>query len=51
MNFKTEIKNKGLKVSWIAEKIDENYSSLRVWISDQTKMPERVELKLKKFLK
>lgn len=51
MGFKEKIQSKGLKVSWLAEKIDVNYNSLRVYLNDESKMPTDISDKLNAFLR
>lgn len=51
MSFKEKVKNKGLKTSWLADQIDVNYNSLRVYLNDESKMPIEVQERLKYFLK
>ena len=51
MDFKKEIKNRGLKQTWIADKIGINPSTLTVYINVPDKMPLYVEEKLRAFLK
>ena len=51
MSFKEKVKSKGLKTSWLADQIDVNYNSLRVYLNDESKMPMEVQERLKYFLK
>lgn len=51
MNFKEEIKKRGLKQTWIAEQLGINPSTLTVYINVKDKMPTYVEDKLRAFLK
>ncbi len=51
MDFKAEIKKRGLKQTWIAEQLGINPSSLTVYLNVKNKMPSFVEDKLKVFLK
>lgn len=50
MDFKAKIKSKGLKLVWIAEQIECNYSSLKVYVNNTGLMPEWVDKKLKELL-
>lgn len=49
MDFKSEIKERGLKLTWVAEVIECNYASLKVYINDTSKMPLKIEDKLKEL--
>lgn len=49
MDFKKEIDHRGLKIKWVAEVIECNYASLKVYLSDKSKMPQKVEDKLKEL--
>jgi DNA/RNA endonuclease G (NUC1) len=51
MDFKKEIKSRGLKMIWVSEQIGCKYSSFRVYMNNKDLMPNWVEVKLKKFLK
>tara|TARA_R100000805_G_C3553251_1_gene64422 strand:- start:305 stop:460 length:156 start_codon:yes stop_codon:yes gene_type:complete len=50
MSLKNKINNKGLKIKFVAKQLDINYNSLRVWLSNEKKMPYEVELKLRQYL-
>ena len=50
MNYKEVINEKGLKIKWIAKKIECNYASLRVYLHNQKLMPLSIEEKLKDIL-
>lgn len=50
MKLKELIENKGLKIKFVAKQIDTNYNSLRVWLSDESKMPYEVEIRLRQYL-
>lgn len=50
MSFKEKIDERGLKILWVAKQIDENYNSLRVYLSDENKMPIHIQDKLKSLL-
>lgn len=51
MDFKKEIKNRGLKQTWVAKQLGINPSTFTVYINVKDKMPEYLENKLKLFLK
>ena len=51
MNFKQEIKNRGLKITWIAEQIGITRSLLSQYINNLRTMPDHIEEKLKVILK
>ena len=51
MKFKEELNKRGLKFKWVAEKIDCNYQSFKVYLNNQNVMPSHIEEKLKEFLK
>lgn len=48
--LKERINAKGLKPRWVAEQIGVNYSSLRVYLNNESLMPEKVKTSLKKLL-
>ena len=51
MSYKERIKNKGLKIVWIAEKIGVSQPLLSMYLNGDRTMPKEVESKLKKLLK
>lgn len=51
MNYKEKIKNKGLKIVWLAEKIGVSQPLLSMYLSGDRTMPQEVEKKLTKLLK
>ena len=51
MNFKEEINNRGLKITWLAQKIGITRSLLSQYINGLRTMPEHIESKLKLILK
>lgn len=51
MDLKKEIKDRGLKIVWVAEQIGIPGNSLTVYLNHPTLMPGHVETKLKEFLK
>ena len=48
--FKKDIKNKGLKISYLARKVDVSQPLLSMYLSGKRKMPFDVEFKLAKEL-
>jgi predicted transcriptional regulator len=50
MNYKDEINNKGLKITWIAKQIGITRSLLSQYINGLRNMPEHIEKKLKVIL-
>jgi hypothetical protein len=51
MIFKEELKERGLKLVWVAKKIECNYQSFKVYVNNQKLMPEWVCVELKELLK
>jgi predicted transcriptional regulator len=51
MNFKQEIKKRGLKQVWIADKLGISTAMMSFYLSKRTPMPENVEQSLKEILK
>ena len=49
MDFKSEIKERGLKLTWVAEVIECNYASLKVYINNPSIMPSNISDKLKEL--
>ena len=49
MDYKKEIDDRGLKIKWIADVIDCNYSSLKVYLSNHQEMPKEVAKKLREL--
>lgn len=48
--LKKQIKNKGLKISWLANQLNISQPSLSMYLNEKRKMPIEIELKLKKIL-
>jgi predicted transcriptional regulator len=48
--IKKKIKEKGLKISWIAEQLNISQPSLSMYLNQKREMPVEIELKLKKLL-
>lgn len=48
--YKKQIKEKGLKMSWIAEQLGISAPSLTMYLNETRTMPKEVELKLNKML-
>lgn len=51
MNYKEEIKKRGLKFVWVADQLSIPRSSFIVYMNHQTLMPNHVAEKIKEFLK
>ena len=51
MTYKEKIKNKGLKIVWLADKIGVSQPLLSMYLNGDRSMPKEVESKLKKLLK
>lgn len=51
MDYKKEIKNKGLKISWLAEKIGVSQPYLSMCLSGKRTLGNGKQLKLKELLK
>lgn len=51
MDLKQQISDRGLKLKWVAEKINCNYSSFKVYINNPDIMPEKIEKGVKLLLK
>ena len=51
MSYKEKIKNKGLKIVWLADKIGVSQPLLSMYLNGDRSMPKEVESKLKKLLK
>ena len=51
MSYKEKIKNKGLKIVWLAEKVGVSQPLLSMYLNGDRTMPKEVESKLKKLLK
>lgn len=49
--YKQLIKQKGLKMNWIADQLCISHSALSLYLSEQRTMPTEVELKLKDILR
>lgn len=50
MNFKEEIKKRGLKLSFVADLIGVSSSELSMYLNESRKMPEKIEESLKKAI-
>lgn len=48
--IKKKIKEKGLKISWLAEQLAISQPSLSMYLNENRNMPIDIELKLKKLL-
>ena len=48
--YKKRIKEKGIKIYWIAEQLGVSQPSLSMYLSEKRQMPLEVENKLKKLL-
>jgi len=51
MSYKEKIKNKGLKIVWLADKIGVSQPLLSMYLNGDRTMPKEIESKLKKLLK
>ena len=49
-DFKTEIKNRGLKITWLAEQIGISQPELSMFLSGKRKFPEEKQNQLKAIL-
>ena len=50
MSYKEKIKNKGLKIVWLADKVGVSQPLLSMYLNGNRNMPKEVESKLKKLL-
>lgn len=50
MKYKQRIKNKGLKITWLAEQLKISQPSLSMYLDGKRTMPKDVELRLDKLL-
>lgn len=50
MDFKRKIQKKGLKIIWIADKLNISQPLLSMYLSGNRNMPIRIEKKLRKIL-
>lgn len=50
MSYKEKIKNKGLKIVWLADKVGVSQPLLSMYLNGSRNMPKEVESKLKKLL-
>ena len=50
MEFKQKIKDRGLKITWIAEQIGITRSLLSQYLNGLRNMPDHIEVKLKEML-
>lgn len=48
--YKTQIKNKGLKISWLAEQLKISQPALSMYLNEKREMPTEIERKLKTYL-
>lgn len=51
MNYKKRIKERGLKIIWIADKLGISQPLLSMYLSGDRTMPEEIESKLKDILR
>jgi predicted transcriptional regulator len=49
--YKKKIKEKGLKMSWIAEQLGISAPSLTMYLNESRTMPYDIEIRLKNLLK
>lgn len=49
--LKLEIRNKGLKISWLAEQLKISQPALSMYLNEKREMPYEIEFKLKQLLK
>ena len=49
--MKEKIKNKGLKISWIAKQVGISQPLLSMYLNGSRSMPEQIEKKIKEVLK
>lgn len=47
MKYKTKIKQKGLKITWVAEQLSINRTTLSAYLNESRVMPYDVEARLK----
>jgi transcriptional regulator with XRE-family HTH domain len=50
MNLKIRIKRKGLKISWLAEKVGISQPLLSMYLNGKRRMPDVIEKKIHKLL-
>lgn len=50
MNLKQKIKKRGLKISWIAEKLGISQPLLSMYLSEKRTMPDLIKNKIEKLL-
>lgn len=50
-NMKEKIKNKGLKISWIAKQVGVSQPLLSMYLNKSRVMPDHIEKKIKEILK
>jgi len=48
--IKKKLESKGLKPKWVAKQINLNYNSLRVYLNNESIMPEDVRNKILKLI-
>ena len=51
MDFKKEIKDRGLSLVFVAKELECNYSSFKVYMNNYSMIPLALEYKLKKYIK
>lgn len=49
--LKRKIKNRGLKISWVAQQLNISQPALSMYLNEQRQMPIEIELRIKKLLK
>lgn len=49
--LKNQIKNKGLKISWVANQLNIPQPTLSMYLNEKREMPFEIEFKLKQLLK
>jgi len=49
--LKESINKRGLKFKWVADKLNINYSSFRVYLNNEAIMPEEIKISVKELLK
>ena len=51
MNFKTQIRNKGIKITFIADKLGISQPLLSMYLNGTRNMPNEIKTKVEKLLK
>lgn len=49
--YKKQIKNKGLKMSWISEQLGISAPSLTMYLNEKRAMPYEIEIRLQQLLR